>query len=386
MSHARSNWKWKKMSASKSIRSPLPTKPAARDLKAVRTTLQAWLQKTLGDDRLLVTDVRLPQGTGLANETLIVDVAQSPGDSSGFVIRVDSTEHLSLGMDLETYYRMNEILGRESDVPVPRVIAFEVDRSILGQRFFLMERVEGLVPPDDPPFHHGGWVTELPVEDRTKLWYNTVEVMVRLHRVKPDKFPFLWRPELGSTGLEQEFRHWIRYSQWCGSEVHPIIAAAKEWLVEHFPDERPTSLSWGDARMPNVMFDGTEVRAIFDWDMVSLAGPEMDLAWWLIMDHQKTISRGLPRLDGIGSPQETVDLWEKLVGRKAQNLHWYTVFNAYRLGSIFIRFAGIHRSQGTLRPEKEAFFANNTGIQWLSGLLDLPPAGPLTTPWVGWDK
>ena len=37
-------------------------------------------------------------------------------------------------------------------------------------------------------------------------------------------------------------------------------------------------------------------------------------------------------------------------------------------------------------PELEYMFTNNTGIQWLVGLLDLPPAGPLTTPWVGWDK
>ncbi|MDB5447849.1 MAG: hypothetical protein JWQ97_3166, partial [Phenylobacterium sp.] len=35
--------------------------------------------------------------------------------------------------------------------------------------------------------------------------------------------------------------------------------------------------------------------AVLDWDMVSLAGAECDLAWWTLMDQNYTAGRGIPR-------------------------------------------------------------------------------------------
>jgi aminoglycoside phosphotransferase (APT) family kinase protein len=281
---------------------------------------------------------------------------------------------------------MYQFLSDETDIPVPDVLGFEEDRSLLGDRFFLMQRVAGQVPPDDPPFHQAGWVTQLSTEERHAMWRNAVEVMARLHAVDPEALPILKRPHLGRSGLEQELRHWLTYAKWCGGDQHSIVAAAGKWLLDNFPDDPPTTLSWGDSRVGNMIFQGSEVVAVLDWDMVSLAGPEADLAWYLIMDQAATVSQGVPRLPGFGTPQDTVALWEALSGRNARNLDWHAVFTSYRMAGIMIRLATMLKSQGRLAPESQYLLTNNIGIQWLSQLLHLPPAGPITTPWLGWDR
>jgi aminoglycoside phosphotransferase (APT) family kinase protein len=50
------------------------------------------------------------------------------------------------------------------------------------------------------------------------------------------------------------------------------------------------------------MFDDREVAGVLDWNMVSLAGPESDLAWWAIMHLLQTASVGVAHLEGFGSP------------------------------------------------------------------------------------
>ncbi|MGE0384187.1 MAG: phosphotransferase family protein [Gammaproteobacteria bacterium] len=372
------------------VEAEIPIRGQARDLIAVRPVVERWLARTLPAARdLRVTDVRTPAGAGVANETLMVDTVQAIDDTErpvGYVIRVDTPEHLFMDTDILVHYRMYEALGQEPGIPVPRVLAFEHDTGILGQRFFLMERIEGRVPPDNPPYQLDGWVTQISTEERRAIWHATVDVMARIHAVDPARLPFLQRPHLGRTGLEQEYNYWVNYSRWCGSDRHRIVEAGRAWLADHFPQDPPTGLSWGDARPQNVMFQGTRIAAIFDWDMVSLAGPDVDLAWWQIMDQPFTVCRGLPRLDGIGNPRETVELYESISGRKTRDLHWHAVFNAYRLSSILIRLPTLLQRAGMYTPEMEYMFTNNTGIQWLAGLLDLAPAGELTTPWVGWDK
>lgn len=375
---------------SEEISAEVPTKEQKRDLKEAGKILEGWLQSKISNAKDLgVINVEMPIGAGVANETLLVDTQQIIDGATvdvPYVIRVDTDEHLFMGMDLKVHYQMYEVLGRESDIPVPTVLGFEEDSSLLGERFFLMERIEGRVPPDNPPFHHGGWVTELTTEERHAIWRNTVEVMAKFCTVDVSKFPFLNRPQFGKSGLEQELRHWINYTSWCGSDSNETIQAGGKWLVDNFPDNPPTELSWGDSRAPNIIFQGTEVAAVLDWDMVSLAGAECDLAWYQIMDQPHTVCRGLSRLAGFGTPQDVVDLWEEITGRKAQNLHWHAVFNAFRLASIMIRLPTMLKKQGRLPPESEYLFTNNTGIQWLCSLLDLPPVGEPTTPWVGWDK
>lgn len=365
----------------------IPVRPRRRDLEAAGITIEHWLRRHLvAAGALRVTGVSTPDSAGVANETLMVETQGGPGGSGKYVVRVDSEDHLFLGMDLGVHYRMYRQLGTVPGVPVPATYGFEVDRSILGDRFFVMEWVEGQVPSDRPNFNREGWLKERPEADREAIWRNVIGMMARFHALEPGDFAFLARPALGPSGLEQEMRHWLRYADWCSADRSALLADARCWLTDHFPDDPPTALSWGDARLQNIMVRGTECVAMFDWDMVSLAGPEADLAWWALADHKYTYSRGLDRLTGIGSPAATIALWEQISGRKARDMDWHLIFAAYRQALVSVRLPELTRRLQGLSRDEHGSIPASAGLQWLSCLLDKPLGEPLTTPFVGLDR
>jgi aminoglycoside phosphotransferase (APT) family kinase protein len=80
---------------------------------------------------------------------------------------------------------------------------------------------------------------------------------------------------------------------------------------------------------------------VLDWDQVSLAGAESDLAWWAVMDYEHTETVGVARPAGIGSPNDTVRLWQECVGREARDLWFHSVYANYRLAVILVRLADL---------------------------------------------
>jgi hypothetical protein len=120
--------------------------------------------------------------------------------------------------------------------------------------------------------------------------------------------------------------------------------------------------------------------------MVSLAGAEADLAWWAVTDQNATYACGLPRLSGFGTPRDTFLLWEKLSGRKLQNMDFHLVFAAFRNAILVVRLAMTLDRRGLLPPESAYLLNNNRGIQYLTTMLDLVPLTLVTLPWPGLDR
>ena len=103
--------------------------------------------------------------------------------------------------DLALQVRTLELLAG-TNVPVPRALWFEAeDRSVLGAPFYVMARVAGRVPTDQPPYHSGGWMTEASPEERAAIWWGGIECIAKIHRLdwKALGFGFLEKPELGDT-------------------------------------------------------------------------------------------------------------------------------------------------------------------------------------------
>jgi aminoglycoside phosphotransferase (APT) family kinase protein len=367
----------------------VPTREIGRDLGAARVALQKWFASALPErENLRITEVRVPDSSGVANETLMCEATWTDhGRSSGggFVVRVNSPDFLYKDVNLEIHARMYRALRDEPGIPVPQVTGYESDPSVLGQEFFVMERIEGLVPGDTPPFHTTGWVYDLSPVQRERLWRNAVEVMARLHQVDVAKVSFLDRPQLGRSGLEQDTRYWLDFGRWAAQgRENPVIDGAATWISRNLPASPVDGLAWGDSRLPNIMFKGLDVAAVFDWDMVCLAGAESDLAWWTVMDYANTEAGGITRLAGIGSPAETIRLWQELIGRPVRDLQFHLVFAAFRLAVVLVRLGSLFARMGTMPvPMTDELVRNNVGVQFLAQLLDLPHPGPIQMPWPG---
>jgi aminoglycoside phosphotransferase (APT) family kinase protein len=366
----------------------LPTRGQTLDLTALAPGLRDWFRATLpaaGD--LVFDNLEMPQDSGVANETLMCNASwTSAGEkhSERFVVRISNTNFLYKDVDFASHRLMYEALRDVQGVPVPEIVGHEDAGEVLGRPFFVMKRIEGRVPADTPPFHVESWVkNELTQEQRHQMWTDAVAVMARLHQVDPSRFEFLQRPALGASGLEQDLRAWLDYMPWAmAGRSNTVIETAAQWLLDNLPERRPTELAWGDSRVGNMMFRDHRVVAVFDWDMVSLAGAESDLAWWTIMDYLNTVAMGVPRLSGIGSPAETIRLWQELTGREVPDLWYQLVYAAYRMSVILVRISDLLEGAVPHEYTIELRF-NNSGMQYLATMLDIEPVGPVTVPWPG---
>lgn len=349
---------------------PIPLKGSRHDAEQVRRVLASWLAPRVGaKGKVAVSPVSSPDGTGVANETLLFEASWSAagGDrTEGFAARLASDRPLYVGADIETHAKLYEALADVPGVPVPRLYGYEGDTSLLGAPFFVMERMHGDVPGDNPHWRTAGFVHDASPERRRAMWEDAVGVLAALHQVDVSSFPFL-APAAGTSGLEDHLTYWRSYLDH-GADGSPVdeLEAGWEWLTAHLPDQATTGFSWGDARFANIMFRDDRVVSIFDWDTASLCGAEADLAWWRHMD-----GPAAGELPGIGSGDELVRRWEELMGRPARNLEWYDLFTPWRLGVVMLNLFRNMALDGLMPPE----VANEQGrrggmVQLVTAQLD----------------
>jgi aminoglycoside phosphotransferase (APT) family kinase protein len=324
----------------------MPT-PWKRDLAADREKLDAWLATQLpegAEPRL--SELATPTASGFSNDTLLCDLAWREGGrelGESLVVRVQPTGfQVFPEYDLALQVRAMRLLAG-TNVPVPRVLWFEPeDRSVLGAPFYVMARVAGRVPTDQPPYHTGGWMTEASPAEREAIWWGGIDSIAKIHRLDWQAlgFGFLEKPELGATGLERQLAYYRRYLAWgARGEPQPTIEAALAWLERNAPSDEPTCLSWGDARIGNIIFDGVRPAAVIDWEMVTLGSPEADLAWAIFLDRHHSEGVETPRLAGFPSVEASVARYESQTGHRVKHLHYYQVFAGFRFAVIFLRIA-----------------------------------------------
>lgn len=322
-----------------------------RDMEAARLALTRWLSERRPNMRdLELSPIRTPGGTGVANETLLADARwreDGVDRLGGFAVRLAARDPFWIDADIKTQFLMYQALADEPDIPVPPVIAYEADPAWLGAPFYVMEKIEGVVPPDLPFYSQGGFVFEATPADRRLMWEEAVAALAKVHKADVGRLTFLDRPHLGEGGFRQELNYFRRYLDWAAhGRVFETLELGWEWLNANLPTDSQTGLSWGDARVGNMIFKDFRVQAVLDWDTVSLAGPETDIAWWLHME------RDAPQaLDGWGQPDELVALWEDLTGWKVRNLHYHRVFTAFRLGAIALKVSERMVRHGILSQE-----------------------------------
>uniref|UniRef100_UPI00202888D2 phosphotransferase n=1 Tax=Caballeronia sp. ATUFL_F1_KS39 TaxID=2921766 RepID=UPI00202888D2 len=79
--------------------------------------------------------------------------------------------------------------------------------------------------------------------------------------------------------------YYRRYLAWASDgKPQPTVDAGLAWLLANQPQDEPVGLSWGDARVGNMIFSDARCVAVLDWEMVALGNPEQDLGWWLFLD------------------------------------------------------------------------------------------------------
>jgi aminoglycoside phosphotransferase (APT) family kinase protein len=203
--------------------------------------------------------------------------------------------------------------------------------------------LEGRVPGDNPPYMLESFVVDMTPEQRNAWHRNGVEVMSRVGAVdwRAAGFRHLDKAHHGALGPEQRQGYFRHYLDWATKgEHHPIAHPAFAKLLATWPDDGDViELCWGDARPGNQMSRGTEVIAVFDWEMVSLGNSESDLGWWSFLQRYSSVGCGAPLLDGLLDRDETVAEWERHRGRRAEHFDFYEQLAGFHFTLVMIKLA-----------------------------------------------
>lgn len=298
----------------------------------MRVTLESWLRQRLGVADIEVTDLEVPRA-GFSNETLLGTAIWHDGTEAHerrFVLRIEATGH-QLFPDSDAMRQAAIMQGLDGSVPVPTVWLVEDDPSIVGAPFFLMDRVDGRVPPDLPSYHKRGWVADLIPEDRRLMYDRGLAAMAQLHRID-------WRHDLGflasegpGSALDGYLRHVRSWYEWSRGAIDigaEHIHAGVDHVLAARPDDPGASISWGDARVGNIIYDDVAVAALVDWEGAAIGPPGIDLGWWLMFEHYLSDAQGIPRLEGIPGRDATIARYEELAGAVVPDVAYYELLAA----------------------------------------------------------
>lgn len=360
----------------------------AIDTDVAAKKLASWLSRKLpGAKGVTVTDVHVPGAGGLSKETVLFTANwQQDGVATtrGMVARVEPEgPGVFPDGDMSKEAAVIKALKDRSAVPVPDVYYFEEDPSVFGSPFMVMQRIDGRVAADDPPFTASGWVLDLTPGQRRLMWQNGIDALAGVHDVdwRAAGLEFLDTPE-NHSGLDAILAHWVHTLEWAAAgEPNPTLEAALRWLHDNRPEDVGQKvLNWGDARVGNIIFsDKLAVGGVLDWEMVCLASREQDLGWWLFLMRHHTEGIGLALPEGVLDRDETVDYYEQLTGHRTQHLDYYEVLAGTGLSILMVRASHMMIDAGLLPPDTP-MAQSNPASQLVAKLLDLPaPTGAITS-------
>jgi aminoglycoside phosphotransferase (APT) family kinase protein len=362
--------------------------PDQRDPDVTRKRLQGWLQRQVRDSHdVNVTAVQTPATNGFSSETLMFDAGWTEPDgaprSERLVAKVAPTGfQIFPEPRFAEQFRLLQILAGTS-IPVPAVHWHEPDPAVLGAPFYVMDRIDGEVPTDVPPYHTGGWLTTTSPAEREAIWWSGVSVLPQVHALDVDHLglDFVDQVGYGPTGLRQRLAYYEHYLNWAYEGTVPVAQEALRWLRRHRPAEaRAPVLLWGDARIGNIIYNSGRAAAVLDWEMATLGQPEEDLAWFLLLDRHHSEGCGVPRLAGFPDAAETIARYEQLAGRKLAHMDYYEVLSAMKFAVVLARIGQLFIYYDLVPPDND-FPYNNTATQLLAKILGLsPPGGQMTNP------
>jgi len=279
---------------------------------------------------------------GQSNPTFLLE-CRDP-DSRMVLRKQPPGELLKSAHAVDREYKVMHALTN-SAVPVPEMIALCEDLSVLGEKFFLMEFLDGETYWDAA-------LPELEKNERMPVYDAMVAVLAELATLD---YKAAGLEQFGRPGnyYERQLKRWdSQYQQTAFRDISSMnwITA---WLHEHMPeDDGRTSLVHGDFRLDNLKYakgdkddNGSsgemKLIGVLDWELSTLGHPLADLANLCM---QLRIPKGMANMSGLagrnvvelGLPDEDeiVGLFVDKTGITFDNWRFYVAFGLFRIAAI----------------------------------------------------
>lgn len=314
--------------------------------------LQAYLRRALPDVEGTVTIEQFAGGH--SNLTYLVHV----GDNEFVMRRPPFGTKVKGAHDMGREYR---VLSRLHGVyaPAPRPALYCEDESILGAKFYLMERLRGVILRVQAP--DGFDPSRELVRNMCSSFVNN---LADLHAIDYEKVGL---GDLRKPGqyMARQMDGWER--RYAGSQTDdiPEFDESVAWLKEGVPEDSDATLIHNDYKFDNLVLDEKDwshIVGVLDWEMCTIGDPLSDLAislaYWVNRgeDNPFIAAQGLVQhREGSMSRAELAEAYAERSGRDVSKLHWYFVYaqmkNVVILQQIYYRY-----KHGHTKDERFAIF------------------------------
>ena len=221
---------------------------------------------------------------------------------------------------------------------VPTMVALCQDQAVLGCDFYVMERIDGLIPRKHLPKE-----LHLDAAQTRALCLSVLDRLVELHRVdfRAAGLGHLYK---GDGYVQRQLSGWTeRYAKARTWNVATFENVTR-WLAERAPKDRPPCVIHNDWRFDNVVLDPrepTRVVGVLDWELATVGDPLMELgsalAYWVEAKDGVFMQLGRRQpthLPGMLTRAEVVEYYLAKTGLSTDDWAFYEVFGLFRLAGI----------------------------------------------------
>ena len=243
---------------------------------------------------------------------------------------------------------------------VPTVVALCQDPAVIGCDFYVMDRIEGLIPRAPLP----AGLTLGPDAAR-RLCTAWVDALVDLHAVDPRAagLEALGRgPGYARRQVEGWSDRYLRARTW----NVPTFARVRAWLHAHVPEDVDACVIHNDWRLDNVVVDPADparLVGVLDWEMATIGDPLMDLgsalAYWVHADDPwllRATRRQPSDVPGMLRREDIVARYLDRTGRRPADWTFYEVFGLFRLAVIVQQIYFRYHHRQTRNPAFRHFW------------------------------
>lgn len=273
-------------------------------------------------------------GKGLSNLTYEIS-----GASGRWVLRRPPLSHvLPTAHDMRREFTVQRALAG-TGVPVPRMIAYCDDESVIGSPFYVMEFVDGEVPSDSATFE-----AHFDQSARAVVSRRLIEVLVEIHSVnfvavglegfgKPDGY------------MKRQVSRFVDQLRRSKTRELPVLDELATRLEVAVPQSSRTSIVHGDYRLDNTIVSPSgDIAAVLDWELSTLGDPLADLGmlsmYWA--DPGDDLFTGAPgvesslitALPGFMRRADALEYYASLSGCSMENIAFYETFAHFKLAVI----------------------------------------------------
>lgn len=252
---------------------------------------------------------------------------------------------------------------------VPNMVAFCQDEAVIGAEFYVMDRIEGIIPRKNLP--RGMTLTEA---EAGTLCRNMLDRLIELHRVDVRGTEL---EKLGKGGgyvqrqIDGWCARWEKVPTWNVLKFRDV----QDWLKANRPNDVANAVIHNDWRFDNLVLSAenpTEIIGVLDWEMATLGDPLMELggiiAYWNEAGDDRIaqfMRRQPTHLPGMFTRRQVVDYYLEKTGLKCENWAFYEAYGLFRLAVIIQQIYYRYHHGQTRNPAFKHFWvmANYLGLR-----------------------